>query len=110
MLSVRPSYNHNTGIFPVNTRTCSDLRCQKYFLSTVQDSFIDPCAGAMFKTLEVPKWHGSEYFKTWHDKKNGFLGDLEVIGNKWMHLLLLSMHDCAVMIHSTRVTVAFSFQ
>ena len=54
VLSLRSSYNHYTGNFPVNTRACSDLRCLKYFLSTVQGSFIDSCACAMFKTLETP--------------------------------------------------------
>ena len=52
-----------TWIFPVNTHTCSDLRCHKYFLSTVLDSFIDLCTGAKFKTLEMPKWHGAEFYQ-----------------------------------------------
>ena len=61
--SFRPSYNNGTWIFPVNTHTCSDIRCHKYFLSTVLDSFIDSCAGAKFKTLEMPKWHGAEFYQ-----------------------------------------------
>ena len=61
--SFRPSYNNGTWIFPVNTHTCSDLRCHKYFLSTVLDSFIDSCAGAKFKTLEMPKRHSAEFYQ-----------------------------------------------
>ena len=61
VLLLRSSYNHYTGNFPVNARACSDLRCLKYFLSTVQGSFIDSCACAMFKTLERPNRHGAGF-------------------------------------------------
>ena len=61
LLSFRPSCNHDTWILPANTHTCSNLRCHKYFISTILDGFIDSCAGAKFKTLEMPKWHGAEF-------------------------------------------------